>query len=172
MRILFPYITFLGALYKGNDGTNNAITFMEDYMSINDASYKDLAGLLYVGYRHGLMHTHMPKTFRYRNRSVGWWITYRPEAHFSFLNNNLLICPAVFYKDLDLAIKFYIKDFDDRKKVRILSKNFKKGFEEMGRITSLDKLGKKGSKMTVKSVRKGLMYLNQWSSPRIPNLRP
>jgi hypothetical protein len=32
LRIIFPTITFLGALYKGKDETDNAVAFMEDYL--------------------------------------------------------------------------------------------------------------------------------------------
>ena len=47
-RIIFPYITFLGSLYKGSDSTESAIEFMTDYMGKISPEYQLRAGIDYV----------------------------------------------------------------------------------------------------------------------------
>jgi len=136
-RIIFPYITFLGTLYKGEDKSRHALEFMSDYMGRVAPEYKFLTGIYYVGYRHGLMHTNMPKIFAFGKRKFGWRISYAKATtnnRTDFLNNSLLLYPELFFEDLRKAINHYINDFSNPKKKLRLFNNFKKGFIEMAKI--------------------------------------
>ncbi len=62
-RIVFPYITFLGTLLGGRDSSENAIEYMNKYLSKVNSTFgdKQLCDFIYRVYRHGLAHTNMPK---------------------------------------------------------------------------------------------------------------
>ncbi len=84
LRHVFAEIDGLGKLYAGERGTRNtvenAIRFAKDYLGRLDSRYRSLYGLLVDMYRHGLAHTHLTKSFRFRdpaNRwiTVGWAMT-------------------------------------------------------------------------------------------------
>ena len=144
LRIVFPTITFLGTLYKSSDESKNAISFMEDYMRGVNPKYKYISDLIYSVYRHGLMHTQMPKMSEINGKIVGWQITYNDEEHLkiSKSKNTIIIpiSPNVFFQDLVRALERYINDFDDSGKNTELLKNFKKGFLEMSKVHSEPKL--------------------------------
>lgn len=155
-RIIFPYITFLGSLYKGKDETKSALLFIEEYMGRVAPEYKYLAGIFYIGYRHGLLHTNMPKIFTYASRNFGWWITFAKATKYNrgdILKGNKLFYPQLFYSDLCKAINLYIKDFDDTKKQINLLENFKKGFTEMSKIYTIKDVGSRSKKFLIKSLR-------------------
>lgn len=160
-RILFPYITFLGTLYKGEDKTESALAFMQEYMGRVAESYKDLSGLYYVGYRHGLLHTNMPKLFAFAGDYIGWWVSFANSTESNrtdFLKGGKVFYPDLFYKDLCKAINLYIKDFNDPKKQNVMFSNFKKGFVEMAKLYRIkDTKGK----YSQRSLRKSFRFLKR-----------
>jgi len=147
LRILFPTITFLGTLYKGKDKSKNAIYFMEKYMGDVNPKYKHVSDLIYKVYRHGLMHTQMPKVSEIKGKIVGWKITYNDNEHLNISESNDMVTIPIslnsFYQDLIKAVKKYINDFDDPKKNSELLKNFREGFLEMAEVVNESKLRKK-----------------------------
>ena len=157
LRIIFPHITFLGSLYKGEDGTESALKFMLDYMGRVSKEYEYLSGVYYMSYRHGLLHTNIPKIFSFGKRKLGWQITYADTISANrgdSLQGKLFLYPKLFYDDLCKAINFYIADFDNIRKQKDLFANFKKGFIEMSKIHSVKdvRVGKLGKTL----LRKGL----------------
>jgi len=158
LRIVFPTITFLGTLYKGKDESRNAISFMEDYMGNVNPKYKDISDLIYTVYRHGLMHTQMPKVSEISGKIVGWRITYDDGEHLKISKNKSLITipisPNSFFQELIKALEKYINDFDDPGKNADLLENFKKGFLEMSKVhNESELLGKKRCQKGVKYIR-------------------
>ena len=156
LRIIFPTITFLGTLYKGNDLSRNAVSFMRAYMGKADPKYRHLSDLIYTVYRHGLMHTHMPKVFELDEKFVGWKITYDDDKHLKVFKSktevSIPISPNRLFKDLLRALKGYIGDFDDPRKNEELLKNFKEGFAGMSAV--LDQ-----SELSVRGCRTGVLYI-------------
>jgi hypothetical protein len=81
LRHVFAEIDGMGKLYQGERGTGNttenAIAFGTEYLGRINPCYKCLYGLLVDMYRHGLAHTHLTKSIKFRgarNRwiTVGW----------------------------------------------------------------------------------------------------
>lgn len=156
LRIIFPTITFLGTLYKGADVSRYAVSFMKDYMGRIDSNYKHMSDLIYIVYRHGLMHTHMPKVFEIDDRFVGWEITYDDDKHLKIRKSkteiSVPISPNRLFQDLLRALKRYISDFDDPRRNRELLKNFKDGFTRMSEVFN-------ESELSVKGCRTGVLYI-------------
>ena len=113
---------------------------MEDYVGKVDPRYKDLSDLIYNVYRHGLMHTQMPKASEIDGELVCWQINYDDDQHLRvYESSNATIIPMSpqrFFEDLIEALEKYINDFDDSAMSTNLLKNFKKGFLEMSRVHS------------------------------------
>lgn len=157
LRIIFPYITFLGSLYKGEDGTEHALEFMFDYMGRVSKEYEYLSGVYYFSYRHGLLHTNIPKIFSFGKRKLGWHVTYADtvsDNRGDCLEGKLLLYPKLFYDDLCKAVEFYISDFDNLRKQKYLFANFKKGFIDMSKINSIKDV--RAGEFSRKLLRKGL----------------
>lgn len=157
MRIIFPYITFLGSLYKGVDETKSALEFMVDYMGQIDNEYKDKSGIYYIAYRHGLLHTNMIKVFTYGKKKLGWYVSFANVGQGNrgdYIGTNLAMYPKLFFDDLCKAIELYIADFDFKTKQVKLMDNFKRGFIKMGTFYSIKDIGK--DKIVQKFLRKGL----------------
>lgn len=157
-RIIFPYISFLGSLYTGrpNEDTKSALMFMDKYMGSISREYKDLAGYYYIGFRHGLMHTNMPKIFTYAKQKFGWTVTFADatgENRTDNLGGNKLLYPKLFCDDLCGAIELYIADFDNTRKRNRLFRNFKTGFIEMAKVHSIKDTPLSGRKFLRKSLR-------------------
>jgi len=113
--------------------------------------YKDISDLIYTVYRHGLMHTQMPKVSEISGKIIGWRITYDDNEHLKISKNKNLITisisPNGFFQELIKALEKYINDFDDPGKNTDLLENFKKGFLEMSKVNSeSESLGKKCQK--------------------------
>jgi hypothetical protein len=143
LRIIFPTITFLGALYKGKDESDNAVAFMEDYLGAINPLYEELSDLIYKIYRHGLMHTQMPKVITINNWIVGWKIIYddSKQLQIECVGQSVLIpiSPNSLFHDLINAIDSYINDFDSKEGNELLE-SFKKGFIEMAKVFPEKKL--------------------------------
>lgn len=144
LRIIFPTITFLGALYKGRDSAKNAVSFMENYMGQVDPKYEHLSDLIYNVYRHGLTHTQMPKVLEIDGKIVIWEINYNDPEHLKIAKSknliNIPISPNRFFRDLVEALEKYINDFDDTGKNTEWLETFKRGFLEMSKVHSESEL--------------------------------
>jgi hypothetical protein len=84
VRMVLAPVSFLGALYRGHDNTDNAIEFLEEYIGRrqNRAVYLDLSALTFVMFRHGLIHTSMPKVIeRDDGAIIGWEVSLNPADH-------------------------------------------------------------------------------------------
>jgi hypothetical protein len=138
-RMLFPTITFLGALYRGEDDAKHAIQFMERFLGSVKPLYKDLSSIMYIVYRHGLTHTHMPKLLDVDGSIVGWQITFDEAQHLQLTRMTnyvrFSLGPYTLYSDLKLAIEAYIAEFDGPDRDNILA-CFLKGYIEMSRVYS------------------------------------
>ncbi len=82
-RIVFPYITFLGTLLGGRDSSENAIEYMNKYLSKVNSTFEDkqLCDFTYRVYRHGLAHTNMPKVASENGKVFGWRIVFDDSQH-------------------------------------------------------------------------------------------
>lgn len=144
LRMTFTPISFLGALYKGSDTTAHAVEFVEEYVGRRGSKplYLDFFPLVFVMYRHGIVHAAMPKVFERPSdgKVIGWKVTFDPKDHLkvevgpggkgAFIG----VCPEVLYGDLLKAIDAYIADFDDPSQTATLLTNFKKGFLTMATV--------------------------------------
>ena len=135
LRIIFPVIDFLGALYQGNSRSQNAVQYMKDYMSKYNENYKNIGDIIFLIFRHGLIHTQMPKVLLFDNVNIGWVITYNDSDHLVIGKRglkpiNIMIAPHQLYLDILNSIDDYIIDLLNENKTDLLN-NFKKGFIEM-----------------------------------------
>lgn len=137
-RIVFPYITFLGTLFKGSDSAHNAVDYMNTYLSKINQLYvqRDLCDFIYRVYRHGLEHTNMPKVVADSGKVVGWRITYDDRQHLNIDNYPGIvgkdaifsISPKILADEVVSSIDEFIKDLHTG--VASLQ-TFKKGFLSM-----------------------------------------
>jgi hypothetical protein len=145
LRHAFAEIDGLGKLYCGERGTSNtaknAICFGRDYLTLANSSYRDLFGLLMDMYRHGLAHTHLAKSIRFRgpaNRwiTVGWAISDEGSLRFSHLTLFqrdmhffvLMLHVPQFVRDTLLAIQRYRRDLRQQGETSRLFSRFKRGY--------------------------------------------
>ena len=146
LRGILTPVSFLGALYKGTDSSTNSVEFIEEYVGRRQAkkAYLDLFPLVYVQFRHGLVHTAMPKVFmRSDGLLVGWLATFEPTEHLTVLrapkgsHGNAVyvgLCAPELYRDVLAGLDIYIADFNDQTKAPALLANFKKGFLTMATV--------------------------------------
>jgi hypothetical protein len=137
-RIIFPYITFLGTLLGGKDSSKNAANYMNKYMSKANQIYtdKELCDFIYRVYRHGLVHTNMPKVASENGKVFGWRIVFDDNEHLSVDKNPrisgksalLSISPKKLADEVIYSIDEYIEDL--RTGVASFDK-FKEGFISM-----------------------------------------
>jgi hypothetical protein len=139
-RMLFPVVSFLGCLYRGHDNTETSVAFIEDFA---DPKYRNLAPAIFIMYRHGLVHTAMPKIIeRTDGKMVGWEIELNDSAiHLTTRTKtkgwSIVVSLRHFYQDMLEAIDKYVQAFDGPNKATLLA-NFKKGYLEMARIERFD----------------------------------
>lgn len=138
LRILFPTITFLGTLYKGKDSSANAIAFMNRYLGRVNPHYRRVGDIIYNVYRHGLMHTYMPKMVKIGQRLTGWFITYNTPDHLQVrtvgTNTWISVCPQQLYEDLLQAIELFIAEINNARFQRVRMRYFKQGFVSMAEV--------------------------------------
>ncbi len=137
-RIIFPYITFLGTLFGGRDSSNNAVNYMNKYLSKVNQIYsdKELCDFIYRVYRHGLAHTNMPKVVAENGKVFGWRIVFDDNQHLTVDRNPrisgksaiLSISPKKLADEVASSIDEYINDLKNR---TALFGKFKKGFLSM-----------------------------------------
>ncbi|MBI2359260.1 MAG: hypothetical protein HYV04_10210 [Deltaproteobacteria bacterium] len=146
VRMVLAPVSFLGALYRGNDSTDNAIEFLEEYVGRRQSrpAYLDLSALLFVMFRHGLIHTSMPKVVeRDDGRIIGWGVTFNPADHLTKKSDTnsitLFLSPEQLYHDLVQAIDSYVRDFDGPVQAQLVAA-FKRGYLTMGTINRVSGL--------------------------------
>jgi hypothetical protein len=138
-RMIFPVISFLGALYKGSDNTENSVAFLEKYA---DPKYRKLAAAIFVMYRHGLIHTSMPKIVEHNKQAFGWRLELnKPAEHLKIESGthfkNIVISLKDLYEDVVKAIDAFAQGFDGRRKNAMLT-TFKRGYLTMAAIESVE----------------------------------
>ncbi len=145
-RMVLAPISFLGALYRGSDSTDHAIEFLEEYIGRrqNRPEYLATAALLFVMYRHGLIHTSMPKVIeRDAGLIVGWGVTLAPSGHLTRQRGansvTILLSPEQLYLDLVQAIDLYAADFDGGQQAELV-RAFKAGYLTMATADTLASL--------------------------------
>lgn len=117
-----------------------------------DSRYADYAAYIALIYRHGLLHQHNPKQFRYRNIKIDWCfsigsqnlpIDIRRKQHLTFLQNCLTIDMTIFYQDtlnsVDLALKEILNKYKES-----FQKSYKEQHKHLTKISLMRKYkGKK-----------------------------
>jgi len=137
-RIVFPYITFLGTLLGGRDSSENAIEYMNKYLSKVNSAFgnKQLCDFIYRVYRHGLAHTNMPKVASENGKVFGWGIVFDDSQHLnvdktpriSGKSALLSISPKKLADEVISSIDEYIRDLGTKP---ALFDTFKEGFLSM-----------------------------------------
>lgn len=145
-RMIFAPVSFLGALYKGYDSTDNAIDFLEEYIGRRQSRpvYLNLSALIFVMYRHGLIHTSMPKIIeRDDGVLIGWDVTLDPSVHLTKNSGpstvTVVLSPEQLYRDLVEAIDIYVSDFEGPQQAQLVGA-FKKGYLSMATINRVNQL--------------------------------
>jgi hypothetical protein len=145
LRHVFAEIDGLGKLYRGERGpqntAENAIAFGTGYLGRVNQLYRDLFGLLVDMYRHGLAHTHLSKSIKFRgarNRwiTVGWAITDDPSHRPLHLTLQrwepryfaLWLHVPQLVEDTLQAINSYGADLVNEGETSLLFARFKKGY--------------------------------------------
>ena len=142
LRSTFAEIEGLGKLYLGEYGkrntAENAIRFGRKYLGAVDADYQHLFGLMFDMYRHGLAHTHLARTVRFRKgRSwhfIGWGMTEDRGDHLAFKPTtrerylHLVVSIPQFVDDAIAAIRLYSQDLQRKGPSSRLFQRFKRGY--------------------------------------------
>jgi hypothetical protein len=143
-RMVFPTVTFLGCLYKGDESTAHAIEFLEDYAGRKfEPKYLDLGAAVYIMYRHGLTHTGMPKVIeRDDGALVGWKITLDEQSRHLAVDKSgsvmkIEISGERLTQDVCRALENYIADFDGPNRAQLFN-HFKTGYLTMAKANRID----------------------------------
>lgn len=117
-RMLFPEIDGLGALLRGNKtdyGTaENIVFYLREVMSKIDKRYAEYAVFITYIFRHGLLHQHSPKKFKYGKGNYGWEFSINSgnfigevarRHHLIWKNKILRIDMNLFYEDVVSSIE-------------------------------------------------------------------
>lgn len=148
-RQILCMLEFLGSLYGGYDGKGNisnarkAKKFIRELMGENiDRYYKLNGSVMYDMYRHGLVHTYQPKTFKNNSGKELQWLSYkgprnkhdlalkkdifRGVRHLAIISRprrpgTYCLCISInsLYYDLIHAIDLYVGILKKDKKMRI-----------------------------------------------------
>jgi hypothetical protein len=147
LRHAFAEIDGLGKLHQGEYGKGNtaanAVAFGTDYLGRVNARYKDIFGLVFDMYRHGLAHGHLIRTARYLKdgewHRVYWIITDARKDHLALRtsgrNTWFVVSVPQLVDDTIAAINKFIEDLNQRGTKSKLLARFKKGYE--GACTAL-----------------------------------
>jgi hypothetical protein len=181
LRHVFAEIDGLGKLYAGERGTTNtvenAILFATEYLGRVDGRYRDLYGLLVDMYRHGLAHTHLTKSIRFRDPAKRWvtigWAMTDEKAHRSrhltveqgearFFRLWLHIPKLV--EDTLKAIRGYRSDLRKKGRLSSLFKQFKLGYMGTAAVFQEPAPPSSAGKPTRKGTRKLPLILKHYSA--------
>jgi len=145
-RMVMPYISFLGSLYRGRDTSLNSIAFIEEYFGRRgrrprQKGYLDYGPALFTMWRHGLVHTHMPKVFRRQDGYlIQWAMTDEPAHHLEVSADTkkklawLFVSAEGIYEDLLDAIDEFSADFANPEMQAERIARFKEGFMKMAKV--------------------------------------
>jgi len=134
-RLIFPEIDNLGSYLAGTtrQSSKNAIQFMKKYFSIANPEYDSKSTFIYIIYRHGLMHQHIPKLLSYKGKVVGWRIDLTEpgqlSSHLQRDGDSIIIDGQQLLEDMFKAIEKYKDDIE--KNEPNLLQNFKNAHKEM-----------------------------------------
>ena len=181
LRHVFAEIDGLGKLYAGERGTkntaDNAIQFANDYLGRVDKRYRVLYGLLVDMYRHGLAHTHLTKSVKFRNRANRWvtigWAMTDEKAHRHW-HLSIEQVEARFYRiwlhvpklvdDTLKAITAFRSDLQKKGRRSSLFKQFKVGYIGTAAVFEEPASPSGAAKPTKKSTRKQPLLLKHYSA--------
>ncbi len=140
-RIIFPEIDGIARLRYGRlsdfGSSKDSICFIREYFPGN--VYKQIAGFLYAVFRHGLLHSHYPKSVIIRGKDRGWAVVLSSPGvipmHLEFMvktkKTHLTLDAREFYSDFIAAIDKYIKEFDDGQRQAMLTTLFNRAYHQM-----------------------------------------
>jgi len=141
LRHAFADIDGLGKLYNGAFGPEstapNAIAFGIRYLGWINDRYKNLFGLLFDMYRHGLMHTHLIRTARYKKNGrwyfLGWAMTDDRQDHLALRTDGrrtlLIVSVPQLVDDTISAIDRFGSDLRAAGPNSRLLSRFKRGYQ-------------------------------------------
>lgn len=138
--LVFSMIDYLGSLYKGENTSRNAVSFMREYFSRGNKSYLECSGILYFVYRHGLIHQRIPKLtqLKLKGDKLSCYITNSATTRhlrgFKMINKSakgLIICTKSLVIDLRNAVEEYERDILlDTTSAKTLRKNFSEAYRD------------------------------------------
>jgi hypothetical protein len=139
-RMIFPEIDTCGSYYAGeiSNTPGNSIKFMRRYFPQVNPRYKDCCGFIYLTYRHGLTHQHVPKNISYKRRSLGWAISL-DGGHLTKVNQTIILDGKQFYEDFLAVIDLFRSDLDEKRLSARLVNNFNAADAEMKKPISKGK---------------------------------
>ncbi|MCI0379571.1 MAG: hypothetical protein L0215_18335 [Gemmataceae bacterium] len=189
LRHVFAEIDGMGKLYRGKRGkvdtAVSAVRFGKDYLGRVDSRYRILFGLLFDMYRHGLAHTHLTKSIKFRdsrNRwiTVGWGLA--DEDHERPLHLRLEqratrylgLCLHVrqLVEDTLNAVNLYCTDLRNGGTASTLFRRFKRGHNGSAAVFREPPVAgpTRGRSKRGRS-RRELLVLNRYSAPGITWIR-
>lgn len=140
IRTMFAEIDGLAKLYFGVVGDSDSIRVVRFMKKMFSGELGKYAGFIYEVYRHGLMHTHMPKhVFAKRKHHVGWGIRKNGNPTGALVDISLMELKC----EVLNAIKKYCEELDrNKRRLRL----FKNGYGDMARVLYQKDLRKRYSK--------------------------
>lgn len=128
-RLLFPEIDGLGSCLTGEPRSTvlNIKTYFREIMSQIDSRYGEYGAYIALIYRHGLLHQHEPKRFKFKGKEIGWMIwlgsqnlpaDVQRKNHLVFSGSHLMLDTTILYKDVltsvDIAVDAIIKGYKSK----------------------------------------------------------
>lgn len=140
IRTMFAEIDGLAKLYFGVIGDSDSKQVAKFMKKLFTGEIGKYAGFIYEVYRHGLMHTHMPKhVFAKRRNYIGWGIRKNGNPTGALVDISLM--------ELKCEILNAIKKFcDELDKNRRRLNLFKNGYGDMARVLYQKDLRKRYSR--------------------------
>lgn len=180
LRHAFAEIDGVAKLYCGERGkrdtAQHAVEFGEKYLGRVNPRYRELFGLVFNMYRHGLAHTHLTMCVRFRGGrhrwvTLGWGMSdddchrnrhltiERRETHFF----RIWLHVPRFVDDALQAIDFYASDPQKRGKRSRLFSRFKRGYEGTASVVDEPSAPMPPTSNPGKGKRKKSLALNAYS---------
>lgn len=153
-RLLFPEIDGLGSYLTGKpkETVLNIKTYLTDILSQLDSRYADYAAYIALIYRHGLLHQHDPKKFKFKKVEIGWWLSVNSQNlpidiqrkdHLCFFQNCLMLNMTVFYQDTLNSVDIALKEIISKHRIEF-QKSYKEQHKFLTKTFFLKKYRKNG----------------------------